>query len=115
MWSMGSVEVNADRLATKFMTTRERAELELLPAEERRRAFLRLWTAKEAMSKATGDALAAPFRHLDVAANGGLALVNGPPPYLPADWTLRPVAMPDGFLATVAVWQSPDVSDAGSS
>jgi hypothetical protein len=58
------------------------------------------------MSKATGDALAAPFRRLDVSLDGGLALVAGPAPYTPADWTLHAAVMPDGFLATVAIWQS---------
>ena len=99
-------KVNADGLSRKFLTDRERAELAPLPADERRRGFLRLWTCKEAMSKATGDALAAPFRRLDVSQDGGLTLVAGPPPYVPADWALRPVAMPDEFLATVAIWRS---------
>jgi len=98
-------KVNADGLSRKFLTDRERAELAPLPADERRRGFLRLWTCKEAMSKATGDALAAPFRRLDVSQDGGLTLVAGPPPYVPADWALQPVAMPDGFLATVAIWR----------
>jgi 4'-phosphopantetheinyl transferase len=111
----GERQVNADRLATKFMSARERADLAPLPADERRRGFLRRWTAKEAMSKATGDALAAPFRRLEVSVDGGLALTSGPPPYLPEDWTLSLVTMPGGFLATVAVWESPHHLDAGSS
>jgi 4'-phosphopantetheinyl transferase len=98
--------INADGLSRKFLSEREQAALAPLPAEERRRGFLRLWTCKEAMSKATGDALAAPFRRLDVVQVGGLALTAGPPPYSPADWALHPVVMPDGFLATVAVWNS---------
>ena len=99
-------KVNADGLSRKFLSAREQAGLAPLTADERRRGFLRLWTCKEAMSKATGDALAAPFRHLDVSQVGGLTLVAGPPPYVPADWSLHPVAMPEGFLATVAIWQS---------
>jgi 4'-phosphopantetheinyl transferase len=98
--------VNADSLSRKFLSAREQAALAPLAAEERRRGFLRLWTCKEAMSKATGDALSAPFRHLDVAQDGGLALVAGPQPYSPADWALHAVEMPEGFLATVAVWDS---------
>jgi 4'-phosphopantetheinyl transferase len=102
----GQRHVNVDGLSRKFLTERERALLAPLPADGRRRGFLRLWTCKEAMSKATGDALAAPFRHLDVSLDGGLALVAGPAPYMPADWTLHAAVMPDGFLATVAIWQS---------
>ena len=111
----GQRKVNADLLSRKFLSDRERAGLAPLTAEQRRRGFLRLWTCKEAMSKATGDALAAPFRHLDVSTDDGLALVAGPSPYRPADWALHPAAMPDGFLATVAVWQSASAQDTGSS
>ena len=57
------------------------------------------------MSKATGDALAAPFRSLEVSFDGGLKLMAGPPPYVSADWALQPIALPDGFLATVAIWR----------
>ena len=51
--------VNADGLARKFLCERERAALAPLDADARRGRFLRLWTCKEAMSKATGDALSA--------------------------------------------------------
>ena len=55
----------------------------------RREYFLRLWTCKEAMSKATGDGLSAPLGRLSVSADGRrLALDDGPPPYVPADWRL---------------------------
>ena len=107
--------VNDDGLSRKFLSEREREALAPLAAEARRRGFLRLWTCKEAMSKATGDALAAPFRQLDVSRNGGLALVAGPPPYHPADWTLHALDMPDEFLATVALWQPVAPQDAGFS
>jgi 4'-phosphopantetheinyl transferase len=108
-------KVNADGLSHKFLTERERAELALMTADERRRGFLRLWTCKEAMSKATGDALAAPFRRLDVSLDGGPALLDGPPPYRPADWTLHTGVMPIGFLATVAIWRSGGTTDPMSS
>jgi len=96
--------VGADRLATKFLTPRERASIETLDVQARRRRFLRHWTCKEAMSKATGDGLAAPFRHLDVDLGAGPHLVTGPPPYNPAAWTLHVIDAPAGFLATMAIW-----------
>jgi 4'-phosphopantetheinyl transferase len=111
----GQRKVNADGLSRKFLSERERAGLAAMPADERRRGFLRLWTCKEAMSKATGDALAAPFRHLDVSLDRGLSLVAGPPPYTPANWALHAAVMPDGFLATVALWDAPRPGNAGSS
>jgi 4'-phosphopantetheinyl transferase len=102
--------VNADGLARKFMSVRERALLMAMDTDQRRRHFLRLWTCKEAMSKATGDALAAPFRNIDVASRDELTLADGPPPYTPADWTLHAVDMPDGFIVTVALWNPPSIS-----
>ena len=99
--------VNADGLARKFLTERERAEITPLASDVRRQRFLRLWTCKEAMSKATGDALSAPFRHMDVTLDGGPRLVAGPMPYVPAAWQLVAVATPPGLIATVAVWRQP--------
>jgi 4'-phosphopantetheinyl transferase len=99
--------VNADGLARKFLTERERAEIATLASDVRRQRFLRLWTCKEAMSKATGDALSAPFRHMDVMLDGGLRLVAGPMPYVPAAWQLVTVATPPGLIATLAIWRQP--------
>jgi len=97
--------VNADRLARKFLTERERAALATLDSDARRQQFLRLWTCKEAMSKATGDALSAPYRLIDVALDGGLRLRAGPAPYTPERWRLFPAAAPNEFIATVTVWR----------
>jgi 4'-phosphopantetheinyl transferase len=99
--------VNADGLARKFLTERERAEIAPLAPDVRRQRFLRLWTCKEAMSKATGDALSAPFRHMDVLLDGGLRLVAGPMPYVPAAWQLVAAATPPGLIATLAIWRQP--------
>jgi 4'-phosphopantetheinyl transferase len=104
-------DVSADRLATKFLTAREQATLVEAALNERRLRFLRYWTCKEAMSKATGDGLAAPFRHLDVDLSAAPCLIGGPPPYLPARWSLRCVDVPKGWLATLAIWQGPDASE----
>jgi 4'-phosphopantetheinyl transferase len=99
--------VNADGLARKFLTGRERVLLAPLAADERRQAFLRLWTCKEATSKATGDALSAPFRDIDVDLEGGPRLRAGPPPYTPADWRLFAADVnDDGLVGTVAVWRA---------
>ncbi|MEP7183187.1 MAG: 4'-phosphopantetheinyl transferase superfamily protein [Betaproteobacteria bacterium] len=96
--------VGTDRLATKFLTPREHATLDPLAAEARRQRFLRHWTCKEAMSKATGEGLAAPFGRLDIDVDAGPCVVAGPPPYDPQAWTLHAVDVPEGFLATIAVW-----------
>ena len=99
-----SRNVDALGLARRVCTSREREALAVLDEHARRLAFLRLWTCKEAMSKATGDALAAPFRHLDVAREPDLALVAGPPPYTPCEWALHSLKVPDEFIGTVALW-----------
>jgi len=98
-------QLNVEGVARKFMAPLEQRRLADLEPDARRRALLRLWTCKEAMSKATGDALSAPFRHLRVETDAGLRLAEGPPPYGPADWRLLSVAMPGGFLGTVALWR----------
>ncbi len=97
--------VNADGLARKFMTARERAAMAPLDEEARRRHFLRLWTCKEAMSKATGDALSAPFRDIDVDLDQGPRLVAGPPPYIAGHWRLVNTAVPARLIATIAIWR----------
>jgi 4'-phosphopantetheinyl transferase len=99
--------VNADGLARKFLTGRERGELAPMGNDARRQRFLLLWTCKEAMSKATGDALSAPFRDMDVAIDGGPRLVAGPAPYLPPAWELVAAATPPGLIATLAIWHPP--------
>jgi len=96
-------EVNADGLARKFLTPAEQATLTALAADERRVRFLRYWTCKEAMSKATGDGLAAPFREIEVTLDNGIELVAGHAPYDPPRWRLLEAAAPEGFIATVAL------------
>jgi 4'-phosphopantetheinyl transferase len=96
--------IHSAGLARKILTDRERAAL---PADNDaiRRRILRLWTCKEALAKATGDAMSAPFGRLDIATDPALKLVDGPPPYDPRDFVLLAAAVPDGYLATVALWR----------
>jgi 4'-phosphopantetheinyl transferase len=98
--------VDAARLARKFLTSDERAAMASLADDAMREQFLRLWTCKEAMSKATGDGISAPMGRLTVTASAqGLRLEQGPPPYLPADWTLVAIDTPKTHFATLALWQ----------
>jgi len=97
-------EVNADGLARKFLTPAERATLAPLGADERRARFLRYWTCKEAMSKATGDGISAPFRRIEVDLGAALRLLAGPAPYAPDRWRLHAVDARDGYFATLALW-----------
>ena len=97
-------DVRADRLARKFLTPSEQATLAPLPEAALRARFLRYWTCKEAMSKATGDGLSAPFRRLEIELDPRIALVAGPPPYEPSRWRLYAATVPGAYIATVALW-----------
>jgi len=97
--------INADGISRKFLTDNERALLAKMDADAARRMVLTLWTCKEAMSKATGDALSAPFAHIDVELRAGRLLRDGPDPYAPHDWSLHAAQVPDGYIATVALWR----------
>ena len=96
-------EINTQGIARRCLAPAERAVVATLDADAARRDVLQRWTCKEAMSKATGDAMSAPFRRLDVELRHHPVLVAGPPPYLPSDWTLRALAV-EGYFATLAVW-----------
>lgn len=95
--------VNADGLARKFLTAAERATLASLSADERRARFVRYWTCKEALSKATGDGLSAPFREMEITLGANIALARGPNAYDPSRWRLHGVDVPEGYVATLAL------------
>jgi 4'-phosphopantetheinyl transferase len=97
-------EVGVDMLQKKFLTPGERELIAPLSPEARRRQFLHSWTCKEAMSKATGDGIVAPFGQLEVELKSPPRLRGGPPPYVPADWSLHDATVPAAWFATVAVW-----------
>ena len=98
-------DVPADRLARRVLTPAEQSAQAALGHDERRRQFLRYWTCKEAMSKATGDGLSAPFRRIDVALTPQLRLRDGPEPYRPLAWRLLEAPVPAGYVGTVALWE----------
>lgn len=105
----GDRRLNDAGVARKFMTAAERAALPA-DADAARRQLLQRWTCKEAMSKATGDALSAPFGRIEVELAPSPRLAAGPAPYTPADWSLHSIEVPDDHFATVALWHRPDAS-----
>ena len=96
--------INTDGIARKFMTDSERAAMSRDDRDAMRQQVLTLWTCKEAMSKATGDALTAPFGAIDVSLRPARAVRGGPGPYAPAGWTLHAIDVLPPFVATVALW-----------
>ncbi|MGH8800811.1 MAG: 4'-phosphopantetheinyl transferase family protein, partial [Casimicrobiaceae bacterium] len=97
--------INAAGIARKFLSAAERADLATLSADAARQRILALWTCKEAMSKATGDALSAPFAAMSVGLAGGPRLDDGPAPYVSARWELCSASAPADYFATVALWR----------
>ena len=101
----GDRRINVAGIARKFLTGAERAAIASIDEDAARRVVLTLWTCKEAMSKATGDALSAPFARIDVDLSEGRTLRGGPGRYRPGDWALHAARVPAGHVATVARWR----------
>jgi 4'-phosphopantetheinyl transferase len=100
-------EVNVDRLARRLLTASERGAMADVPVSQHKRRFLATWTCKEAMSKATGDGLAAPFGRIAVNPLPEPVLLDGPPPYEPDRWELHRVPMRPEYVASIALHQTP--------
>lgn len=76
-----------DDVAGRVCTPDEMARLASLAQPERTHAFLRLWTRKEALSKATGEGIQGVMRGV------------------PSDtgrWTVQELNLPAGYVASVA-------------
>ena len=99
--------INTTGIARKFLTNVEREELATLDDDAQRLRVLTLWTCKEAMSKATGEALSAPFGRIDVDVSTGRTLRAGAGVYDPEWWALHAAGVPHDYIATVALWRRP--------
>ena len=99
--------INARGIAAKFMPRCAPEILDAMADDPARRHVLRMWTCMEAMSKATGDALAAPFRAMQVELEPAPRLVDGPPPYDPERFSLYALDVPGAHFATAALLHDP--------
>jgi 4'-phosphopantetheinyl transferase len=90
------------------------AELAMLDAgdpAQRPTTFLRLWTRKEALLKATGTGLSVPMQQVVVCAPGAPgALLPGPEPL--RLWDLDPGT---GFVGALAAWSESELTVSQSS
>lgn len=94
----------ATDIARRYFCAAESRRLESLARPERERAFLRLWTAKEAMVKAAGTGLAGYLDRVEIALDRCPALVGVPADWpSPGHWSLRELALPDGLCGHLAV------------
>jgi 4'-phosphopantetheinyl transferase len=104
--------VDVDTLSRRFFAPDEAAELMAMSEPDRREAFFRCWTSKEAYIKALGDGLACPLDSFSVSVRADeppmIKRIDGGDPSM---WTLRrfrPAASCVG--AVVVAWQPSIVS-----
>ena len=92
-----------DGIARAHMTVAEREWLLRQPPQQRDAAFLRLWTLKEAVVKATGEGLSRPLASIDIAVESWpsarlVGLDGGEAP-----WLLRSFTPAAGHVGALAV------------
>ncbi|MCL6505420.1 MAG: 4'-phosphopantetheinyl transferase superfamily protein [Bryobacteraceae bacterium] len=114
--------VEIEKLAARFFTPAEARALSNLPEPERRPAFFRAWTRKEAFLKALGQGLRAGLASCEVAleAGSGDALLSyRGDPQESRRWRLQDVQLHPEYCAAVAVaersadvrcWEWPGIS-----
>ena len=95
-----------DSITRLVLTSRERRQLANLRPRQRRDAFFRAWTRKEAFLKATGDGLTRPAERIEVslAPRGSrlLLAVDGDPDAA-GHWQVRDLPAGRGYSAALAV------------
>ncbi|SMF97327.1 4'-phosphopantetheinyl transferase [Methylomagnum ishizawai] len=96
-------------LAERFCSAREAAWLGSLPPEARQGEFLRLWTLKEAVAKATGLGLHLDFRAFDCSVNPPHVRFAGPVPDTGPDWELHHWFVPPRHWLSLAVRRPPGI------
>jgi 4'-phosphopantetheinyl transferase len=97
---------DAEQLAERFFSARERAAFRAIDRDERNLAFFRCWTRKEAFIKAVGDGLSYPLQEFDVtlAPDQAVQLLSIRGASSAArNWTLRELLPAPGYVAALAV------------
>lgn len=100
------------KLAERFFSARESAELRSLPEQLQEDAFYACWTRKEAYLKAIGTGLATPLNAFDVTLLPGVlpALsANRLAPDEPGRWQLVDVAVPIGYRGAIAASRTSEI------
>ncbi len=91
------------RIADRFFSESEKQALGALEGEARALLFMRLWTAREAIVKATGEGVWAAFERIQLGVGsigGGKASLRA---MVPSGVRLGEVAAPDGYVGAVAL------------
>jgi 4'-phosphopantetheinyl transferase len=103
-------DVLGDRIADRFFSPAENADLNALPAEARTQGFFNCWTRKEAWIKARSHGLSLPLDSFDVTLAPGepaRLLATRPDAGEAARWSLIALDAPPGFAAAIAVQGTP--------
>ncbi|MEV5880267.1 4'-phosphopantetheinyl transferase superfamily protein [Streptomyces sp. NPDC052101] len=91
-----------DLMQSHICTAAERAELERLPERRRPAGLLRLWTLKEAYTKALGQGLRLGFSEFGFGAEGGGLLAPDGRPASRGEWAFATHRVLDRYLISVA-------------
>lgn len=91
-------------IARRYFSADETAALEALPVDQRDRAFLELWTAKEAVLKALGRGLAFGLHRLSIAGPSNLPVLHRLEGHEANRWQLHRLILDDQHVGTLA-WQ----------
>jgi phosphopantetheinyl transferase len=96
---------DAKAVAAEMFSAEEQSAWASLPVAQQTRAFMRLWTRKEACLKAWGVGLGFDARRVDVGWAAGGLLIQPPDPLLDGPLWLESLSLPDnaGFEAAVAL------------
>lgn len=91
-------------IASRFFDASEAETIACLPRGLAEQAFLRCWTAKEAVLKALGVGLTQPLRDVVVDADPRrpLQLRRVPAPLQPCDWTLHACSLSEQLMLATA-------------
>ncbi len=93
--------VSWERVARRFFERRELEALQALPAPDRRAAFFRCWTRKEAFVKATGRGVTQGLRSFAVSLDPERAALTWIEDGDPADWGMADLEAGPGYAAAV--------------
>jgi 4'-phosphopantetheinyl transferase len=110
-------ENSLSQLAARILSSRELATWHDLPNDAQRRvAFLRAWTRKEAYAKATGQGVFDELDRIEVALDAASPKSSLTLPAANAEgrrrgWTIHDLSAPDGFAAALVIEQEPQSAE----
>lgn len=99
--------INAADLAQRFFSENESRWLDTLPESDVQSAFIRLWTIKEAIAKATGRGLQLDFRSFSCSLNPLSVTFHDPLSKPEWVWDLATGFIPPGHWVSLAVHRPP--------